>query len=366
MLDLLSAVVTIENPRTPLMQVIRKKRPEGRLFVYFSEYGVLVARWSSRGVPTSLDFARGFPMGEARVVRPFLEEVGLVRRGNLVLATCGFSSSDRFIVKAEFDNPSRFRDPQYVSDYLNKNYPLGNSEKQAAVITPDRGMPSSLGAAAGGREFLLCGCARKTALAAQERCLEYGVYPERLELTTISSLAAMIVHLRQAYITTPVLVLDVTAGHTFAVILDQCAIASSKIIHEGIDTWISRLQQRLQLDELAVAKRLLCSDNFDFKDIGPELLKSYLADVQSIINYYEVASGQAIGHIWITGIPCHLSWVASVLVSSFGLEDVTPRLVDWLESQGIVADPSVIAGFEGCLFRLFSLMGNYDEEEARV
>ena len=320
MLDLLGALVTIENPCSPLMQVIRKKRPEGRLFVYFSEYGVLVARWSSPGVPTSLDFARGFPMGEARVVRPFLEEVGLVRRGNLVLATCGFSSSDRFIIKAELDSPSRFRDSQYVSDYLNKNYPLGDTEKQASVITPDRGMPSSLGAAAGGREFLLCGCARKTALAAQERCLDYGIYPERLELASISSLAAMIVHLKQSYITAPVLVLDVTAGHTFAVILDRCAVASSKIIHEGVDSWDSKIQKRLQLDELAIAKRLLCSDNFDFEDIGSELLKSYLADVKSIIDYYEVASGQAIGHIWITGIPCHLSWVAKVLVSSFNLE----------------------------------------------
>ena len=348
------------------MPFIRKKRPENRLFVYFSEYGVLVARWSSRGVPTSLDFARGFPGGELRIVRSFLEEVGFVRQGNLALATCGFSASDRFIIESELDNPFRFRDPLYVSDYLNKNYPLGKSVKQAYVMTPDRGQLSSLGATSGGRDFLLCGCARETALAAQQRCLDYGIYPERLELTSVSSLAAMIVHLKQSYITTPVLVLDVTAGHTFAVILDQCTVASSKIIHEGIDTWVSRLQGFLDLDEAATARRLLCSDNFDFHEIGSELLKSYLSDVQAVINYYEVASGQSIGHIWVTGIPCHLVWVARVLASSLNLEEITPCLVDWLESQGVVADPSVIAGFEGCLFRLFSLMGNYDGEEAKV
>lgn len=348
------------------MQIIRKNRPENRLFVYFSEYGVWVARWSSRGVPASLDFARGFPGGDVRVIRPFLEEVGFVRHGNLALATCGFSSNDRFVIKAELDSPGRFRDPQYVSDYLNKNYPLGDSVKQAYVVSSDRGQSLSLGAAAGGREFLLCGCQRETALAVQQRCLDYGLYPERLELASISSLAAMIVHLKQSYITTPVLVLDVTVEHTFAVVLDQCAVASTKIIHEGINTWVSKLQELLQLDEASTAKRLLCSDNFDFHEIGVELLKSYLSDVQSIISYYEVASGQAIGHIWVTGIPSHLTWVARVLASTFNIEEVNPCLLDWLESQGIVADPSVIAEFDGCLFRLFSLMGNYDEEEARV
>jgi hypothetical protein len=348
------------------MPFIRKKRSENRLFVYFSEYGVLVARWSSRGVPASLDFARGFPGGGARIVRPFLEEVGLARQGNLALATCGFSSSDRFLIETELESPSRFRDPQYLSDYLNKNYPLGTSAKQAYVIAPDRGTAMSLGAAVGGRRFLLCGCATESVMAAQQRCLDYGVYPERLELASISCLAAMIVHLKQSYITTPVLVLDVTAGHTFAIILDQCAVAATRLVHEGINAWVVKVQELLKLDESATARRLLCSDNFNFDDMGPELLESYVSELRSIVDYYEVSSGRAIGHIWVTGIPCHLLWVTRVLVSSFKLKEVVPSLVDWLESQGIVADPSVITGFDGCLFRLFSLMGDYDEEEARV
>lgn len=348
------------------MQIVRKKKSENRLFVYFSEHGVLVARWSSRCIPTSLDFARGFPAGDARVVRPFLEDVGLVRQGNLALATCGFSCGDRFIIKAELETPSRFRDANYVSDYLNKNYPLGDSFKQACLITPDRGQPSTLGAAASGREFLLAGCAQSTVLAVQQRCLDFGIYPERLELTSISSLAAMMVYLKQSYITTPVLVLDVSAEHTFVSVLDHCAVAATKMIDEGINTWVKRLQGVLKLDELKTARQLLCSDNFDFHEVGHELLKSFIADVQSIVNYYEVVSGLAIRHIWVTGVPCHLLWVSHVLASSLNLTEVKPCLVDWLESQGIVADSSVISGFEGCLFRLFSLMGNYDEDEARV
>ena len=348
------------------MRFIKRSKAHKRLFVYFSEYGVFVARWSSGEVPTVLEFAREFSGGDIHVVRPFLEEVGTRKEGSLVSAICGFSTPDRFLIQTAIQNAPLFREQQYASNFLNRNYELGEELKQVHILNPERGLGSALGPTTSGREVLFCGCPKNTLDAMQRKIIEYGVYPERLELISVSTIAAMMVHMKLAYINTPVVVLDISMNATTLIILDRCAVGATRIVRQGIDVWVHSLQEKLGLQDSEVAKRLLYSGSFDFKEMGPELLGAFIEEIRSAINFYEIKSGRTAGHIWLTGAPSHLVWMGECIAERLGVNEIIPSLSEWLEVQGIVADPSIMSGFEGSLFRLFSLMGNYHRDESKT
>ena len=134
----------------------------------------------------------------------------------------------------------------------------------------------------------------------QEMIVDYGVYPERMELGTLSSLGGLINYANFKSITMPTLVLEITSSNSNIFIINNEKIDVTRPIPFGLNGMFPVIQKELDLKDEESAKKLFYSDTFDFTEMGPALLNKMLKELQSSTGFYEVQTGQTIGQIFLT------------------------------------------------------------------
>ncbi len=71
------------------------------------------------------------------------------------------------------------------------------------------------------KELVLCGAQTEDLNAEQEKIIKYGVYPERIELGSLSSLGGLVNYSRFKKIGMPTLVLEITSTNSNVFILNS-------------------------------------------------------------------------------------------------------------------------------------------------
>jgi hypothetical protein len=94
--------------------------------------------------------------------------------------------------------------------------------------------------------------------------------------------------------------------------------------------------------------------------MGGALVKKLLKELQSSIGFYEVQTGQSIGHVVCTQLPASLSWLGATMAGSLGVPPLKVEMLPWLESQNIkLLDGVALGQPEERWFGLFSLLASY-------
>ena len=87
------------------------------------------------------------------------------------------------------------------------------------------------------------------------------------------------------------------------------------------------------------------------------LLKRLMKELQSLIGFYEVQTGQTVGRVLITQLPSNLRWIESALAMGLGIEVLKWDAVEWLERHEITIGEGVAqAILEPRWLSLLSLM----------
>jgi hypothetical protein len=108
------------------------------------------------------------------------------------------------------------------------------------------------------------------------------------------------------------------------------------------------------------ARKLFFSNTFDFTNMGVMLVKKLLKELQSLIGFYEVQTGQSIGQVVCTQIPPKLAWLSNIIAKELGVSVLKLDLADWLKSRQITfASPSA-SSLDPRWLGLFSLMVFYE------
>jgi hypothetical protein len=95
--------------------------------------------------------------------------------------------------------------------------------------------------------------------------------------------------------------------------------------------------------------------------MGGTLIKKLLKELQSLIGFYEVNTGQSIGSVLCTQLPANLGWLSGTMATALGVGTFKLDLVPWIESLGIQLGEGVSAPTpEDRWMGLFSLMANYN------
>lgn len=327
--------------------------------VEIGEHSTLVARLSQPVAPFVVEELKEIAAGDVEGLVAWTKSTDGKGATGYAHATCGVYPQKRIVRRHTLDL-KRAKDPAYFNEVYSQQFRIEPDKYTVRILNPDDGSEYDQ-VKASQKEALFCGLPSEDVIAIQDKLLEQGVYPERLELGTLATLGGVVSYLKFKQSKTPVLLLEIGQEVTQSFILSSEGVDISRPIPSGISAMIPVVQKELGLKDEESAKKLFYSNTFDFTSMGGALVKKLLKELQSSIGFYEVQTGQSIGHVMCTQLPASLTWLGATMAGSLGVPQMKAELGPWLESQNIKLAEGVTLGQpEERWFGLFSLLASHE------
>ncbi|MGE9296213.1 MAG: hypothetical protein ACQKBV_08020 [Puniceicoccales bacterium] len=331
------------------------------LFVELSEYSLLVARVSSLEAPIVIEGIEEIPLadGEESVRSTILSLVGNPKI-QYAYANCSVYPPTRVVRRATLDNPAKTKDPAYLPEFLKNQFKIDVGSYAVSVLNANGGAEFGTERSPG-KELVFCGAPKAAFTNEQQRLINYGIFPQRVEMGTMSTVGAVLDYQAMKGEKSPTLILEMSYDEALVLVCNGKSLDVARPVPYGLRSMYPIVQKELGLKDEESAQKLFGSSTFDFAEMGPTLLKKLLKELQASTGFYEVQTGQTIGNIFLGLAPDNLGWIASTLSKTLGVHVLKPDYHAWLEHQGIKVDESVdLANLGPRWFGLFSLMGNYN------
>ncbi len=304
-------------------------------FIELSDPGFILARTTGYGHPMTVEEIREASADDDGEITRILERMGRPSGASgYTRARCGVYPKGRVLGKLTVDEPRKARDPQYLEEKVKSDFNIDPRAYTLAILNSRTGAPADVGSLME-KEFFLCGAPAEAFEQHQRELLQRGIYPDRLELGSVATLGALVDYHRSAEIEHPTLVLEVGMTDTRLVVINGGAVDTVRAVPHGLQSMVAVVQRDLGLKDNAAAKRLLYSDSFDFKEMGPKLVDRLLRELQSTIGYYEVQTGLSVGQVFCTKNPEQLSWLNKTFAKSLNVDPLTINYSEWLERNEI-------------------------------
>ena len=326
--------------------------------VEIGEHVTLMARLSQAEAPFVVEELKELSSNDNEGITAWIKGTEGKGSSGYIHATCGIYPAKRLVRRHTLD-VKRVKDPAYFPEIYSQQFRVEADKYTMRALNPDDGSEYDQ-VKATQKEALFCGLPSEDVVAMQDKLLEQGVYPERLELGSLATLGGMVNYLRFKQTKTPVLLLEIGQENTQSFILSADGVDISRPIPSGIAAMIPVVQKELGLKDEESAKKLFYSNTFDFTSMGGVLVKKLLKELQSSIGFYEVQTGQSIGNVFCTQLPSSLSWLSSTMAGALGVAPLKIELLPWLDSLNIKLSESVNLGQnEERYFGLFSLLASH-------
>lgn len=336
------------------------------LFIDFSEYSVLAARTSGYKLPMVIEQIAELSLKadqDPKEVEDFFHELVNFRGASYFVSRCGVYPDQRFVRYYEAESASKVRDLAFLKSTLNSEFKIDVGNSDIAILDARDGADLEIEKAST-RRLLFCGAPNESFLAEQKRLLGFGIYPERLELSSITTLGGVSDYARFSNITTPILCFELTARCANIFILNRGQVDVARPVPFGLDSIYPLLQRELGLKDADSARKLFFSNTFDFAEMGPKLLRRITKELQATTGFYEVQTGLTISHAFLSVLPKNLNWISRTIADSLALEILKPSLESWLESLRIkLGDGVEVVSLGARWMGLFSLMGEFHLRE---
>lgn len=281
-------------------------------------------------------------------------------KGQMTSAICGVYPLRRVVRRATLENAAKAKEPSFLPEFLKSQFKVdldvysmtALNAADGLAFSPERGLT---------KELVFCGAPKEELSEEQERLVNYGIFPQRIEIGTIATMGGLMHHCEVEKISSPTLILEISSESAQVLIFHGGELDVARPIPYGLNSMYPVVQKELGLKDEESARKLFSSNTFDFTEMGQTLLRKLMKELQASTGFYEVQTGQTIGQIYLGLLPENLSWVGSTLSRNLGVEEVNIDLNDWVATQNItVADQVELAGKGARWFSLFSLMGNYN------
>lgn len=326
--------------------------------VEIGEHATLLARLSQSEAPCIVEELKELPSSEPDSIVAWTKATEGKGSTGYAHSVCGVYSPKRVVRRHTLD-VKRAKDPAYFNEVYAQQFRIEPEKYTIRALNPTDGSEYDM-VKANQKEVLFCGLPADDIIAMQDKLLEQGIYPERLELGTLATLGGMVSYLKFKQTKTPVLILEIGQDTTQSFILSAEGVDISRPIPSGIAAMIPVVQKELGLKDEESAKKLFYSNTFDFTSMGGSLVKKLLKELQSSIGFYEVQTGQSIGNVFCTQLPTSLSWLGTTMAGALGVPPLKMELTPWLDSLNIKLAEGVTLGQpEERWFGLFSLLASH-------
>ncbi len=336
------------------------------LFVEVGDFSILTATTSSTRAPFVIEAVKEYPVPGGW--GPFREDVLALngnKRNRFTPARCAVYPESRFFRRHSIESTQKAKDPLYFSNLITDQYKIDLVKNVAAVVNVTNGTGFSTEIPINNqKELLVCGARRIELDEDQETLVDCAIFPETLELGTLSTLGGLVHYMNTQEMNRPTMMLELTPENAYLFIVSREQVDICRPIPFGLNVMFPTIREELGLKDDESARKLFYSNTFDFTEMGPALLRKILKELQASIGFYEVQTGQTVGRILVTMLPSNLNWVQHVICRALGLESIEPDYEEWLGNWGITASDAVDLSECGSRWMgLFSLMANYDPEK---
>ncbi|MDP2138758.1 MAG: hypothetical protein Q8J74_12990 [Candidatus Didemnitutus sp.] len=307
--------------------------------VEFGEQTVLLARLSESQVPMVVEELKEFSISDSDGLANYLATCEGKGPTGFAHAKCSVLPARRLIRRHTLDL-KRLKEPTYLNEVIAQQFRVEAEKFTTLMLNPADGTEFDA-TKSSQKEALFCGMPTEEIGMWQEKFLEFSIYPERLELSTVATLGALVSYQKFKQSKTPLLLLEIGEDTTQSFIVSSEGVEISRPIPNGIAAMIPVVQRELGLKDEESAKKLFHSNSFDFTSMGATLVKKLLKELQSSIGFYEVQTGQSIGHVLSTQLPPSLAWLSGTIGAGLGVTPLKVEIVPWTQSLGITLAPSV-------------------------
>ena len=326
--------------------------------VEIGEHTTLLARLSNPEAPFVIEELKELPSSDQAAIVEWTKSAQGKGTSGYVHATCGVYPSKRLVRRHTLDL-KRIKDPAYFGEIYSQQFRIEADKYTIRALNPNDGADYDQGKATQ-KEALFCGLPTDEVVVLQDKLLELGIYPERLELGTLATLGGVVSYLQFKQIKTPVLLLEIGEETTQSFIVSADGVDISRPIPSGIGAMIPVVQKELGLKDEDSAKKLFYSNTFDFTSMGGTLVKKLLKELQSSIGFYEVQTGQSIGSLFCTQLPASLTWFGATMAGALGVPAIKVEMGPWIESLNIKLGADVtLSQPEEKWFGLVSLLASH-------
>jgi hypothetical protein len=341
--------------------VFGKKRKG--IYIEQSEFSFLVARTSSPQPPFTIEAMGELPLDSGATGAAFFGGLADFGSSPYLQAVCGIHPAKRFVFLHELESLAKGKDQSYFEGALKNKYKIDPTAYDVDILLADTGERHDF-TSNGHKRFIFCGAPHEALAASQSAMLEKGIYPTRLELSTVSTIGAVLHYADSFAINEPILYLELGIHEAVLFILHEGRLEESIKIQRGIESIFPHLQEELSLKDASSAQRLFFSNTFDFTELGPKLLAEVIREVQALTGSYEVRTGQLVEHCFVSLLPRNLAWIGQTLATSLGLQPLRLDFLSWLRLLEIEVDDGVDLTNRGPRWMgLFGLMAQYTATE---
>jgi len=329
-------------------------------FVEKNAHTVLLARTSSPQAPLVVEEVRECAADDAAGLSAAITELQPKKAPSGYLqAACGVYTPKRVVRRVSLE-PKRLKDPTYLSEVVTQQLRLETDKYSIVVLNASDGADFDASKPNPSKDVIFGAMSGEEILQTQDQLLEEGIYPDRLELASLSVLGGLVDYLKFTEESSAVLVLEVGPDVTNSYIVTSAGVEASRPIPQGYDAMIPIVQSELGLKDAESARKLFFSNTFDFTGMGPVLTKRLLKELQSSIGFYEVQTGQSVGLLYTLLLPPKLAWLDGAIAAGLGVQSMKIYPADWLASRQITLSDTVKPKVDARWFGLFSLMVNHN------
>ena len=344
-----------------------KPKPKAKgLYIDVSEFSILAVRTSGYKLPIVVEEVAEFPIAadcHPEDVRAFLEQLVDFKGASYYISRCGVYPKDRFLRYYEAETMNKVKNPSFLSEILQSEFNVDPATNRVSILDARDGSDFDFEKGLS-KQLIFCGGSSAAFQEVQDQLLSYGVYPDRLELSSVTTLGGVCDYARFNRLDSPILCVELTSEAANVFILNRGRVEVARPVPFGLDSIYPLLQRELGLKDEASARKLFYSNTFDFAEMGPKLLRRMVKELQATSGFYELQTGQTIDRVFLSVLPKNLSWIAKTVSDSLGLEIMQPNIEAWLESLNVkFADGVEVTNFDSRWLGVFSLMGEFHLRE---
>jgi len=339
------------------------KKTKG-IFLEHHRSGYRVAVTSSLTGDISLESLHEYGIEEESKLEEHIDDLLGTKGARFVPAHIGVYPKSRFFRRHTLENPAKAKDDGHFRELLESQFRLSPDKNRYFVLNSQDGMVfDKTKPLTAQKEVLFCGAEKDELDKMQRDLVELHLFPESIQLGTLSTLGTLQRYLAFQKSEEPMLVFEMTAENSMLFIISASKVDLTRPIPFGFNTMFPIVQSELGLKDEESAKKLFFSNTFDFTEMGPTLMRRALKELQASTGFYEVQTGQTIEHLIVPQLPANLNWVPQILANEIGIDPIKLDYAGWLEWEKVALGPDVSTNtLDARHVGLIGLMINTKEE----
>ncbi len=320
------------------------------LLIEFNSHQVLVAGFTRRrSGPATVDFAAEFDRENTAGLRHWIEGHKDARK-RWTTAVAGFLGRQP-ILQRESLSATGLSDPAQLVAGIRDRQHLRFSSSSAPFrhVNPEQWTFRALEAVTGeplpesgpARPALLFGIAHEEVHEIQQQLLDLRLMPQQVEPSFLPLFGTIYQMAEQRGTPGAPVVIGLRGDATDIYILGKEGVHTPGPVNQGLHTLAQQVRKEFALDTDGEGLRRLWVPDAEMRKRAPKVLRNLGAELRTVINSYEMTTGQPAGEIYCAHLPPALAWLGDALVQVLGHERLEVDCRAWMPTAGLQPAPDL-------------------------